>query len=150
MMLFFLDANAVNARQSDDALNQLEQMAVAGLIDIQYTEVTYKEASHGGGKRADKAANFTWTGVVEEANLHELWYLSVEKAVFPNGVQTQSQKNDVMALVTAKIADAFFVTADGASNTQPKGILGSKHELADLGIIVLTPSEAVALAKTRT
>ena len=149
-MLFFLDANAVNAKQRDSALNELERMAQAGLIELQYTQVTFAEASHGCGKRAEKAAELTWAGVVEESGFPAQWRQTIEKIVFPGGVRSQSQENDVTALVTAKLAGAFFVTTDGASNTQPRGILGSKRELAELGIAVLTPAEAVALAKTRT
>ncbi|MBK6980145.1 MAG: hypothetical protein IPH30_00440 [Betaproteobacteria bacterium] len=149
-MLFFLDANAVNARQRDSALNELERMAQAGLIEVQYTEVTFAEASHGCGKRSEKAAEFEWAGVVEESGFPAQWREAIEKAVFPGGVQSTSQQNDVTALVTAKLAGAFFVTTDGASKTQPRGILGSRCDLSELGIDVLTPIEAVALAKART
>ena len=57
-----------------------------------------------------------------------------------------SQQNDVEILLTAKLSGAILVTTDGASKTQPRGILGSKKELEALGIKVVAPSEAVTIA----
>lgn len=149
-MLFLLDANAVNARQLDAALNELEQLAQTGRIELEYTEVTYDEASHGCGKRAEKAAGLTWSGVVEGSGFPAMWRQEIAEAVFPQGVQSKSQYNDVTALVTAKLSGGIFVTSDGASKGQPRGILGSRQTLAALGITVVTPTEALALAKART
>jgi hypothetical protein len=149
-MFFLLDANAVNARQSDVALNELEQMAQAGLVELEYTQVTFDEASHGHETRAEKAASFTWTGVVEDSGFPAHWHKAIEHAVFPRGAQSRSEKNDITALVTAKLTGAVFATSDGASKRQPRGILGSKHELAALGVTVVTPAEALALANAQT
>jgi hypothetical protein len=146
-MLFLLDANAVNARQRDPALNELEQMAQAGQIELEYTQITFEEASRGCDKRAEKAAEYTWSGVVEESEFPAMWRDAIARTVFPGGTLSSSQRNDVTALVTAKLTGAVFVTNDGASSRQPRGILGSKHELAALGVTVVTPAEAVALAK---
>lgn len=149
-MLFLLDANAVNARQRDAALNELEQLAQAGQIELEYTQVTYDEASVGCAKRAEKAAELTWSGGNEDSEFPAMWRKPIADAVFPRGVQSQSQANDVTALVTAKLCGGIFVTSDGASNSQPRGILGSRQALAALGITVVSPTEALALAKART
>lgn len=45
----------------------------------------------------------------------------------------------------ARKYDAVLVTADGASKSQPGGILGNRDALKKLGITVMTDVEAVAL-----
>ena len=67
----------------------------------------------------------------------------IARIVFPNGVETTPQVNDVEVLLTAFVCRAILVTSDGASKTQPRGILGSKADLAKIGVRVMTPSEAL-------
>lgn len=145
-LLFHLDANAVNARQNDPYLTELERLATIGAVELEYSEVAYGEAEHGNGMRKAKAERLTWTGLSHQPDLEDSWRTLISDATFPNGAITASQRNDVEILLTAKIAGAILVTADGASKSQPRGILGSKMELDALGIKVVTPAEAVSLA----
>lgn len=149
-LLFHLDANAVNARQNDPALNALEALAASGAVELEYSEIAYQEASYNSAVRANKAETCIWAGLTGNPAFESEWRSAIERAVFPSGVQSQPQRNDIEMLLTAKIAGAILVTTDGASRRQPRGILGSKRELAALGIEVLTPIEAVARVKTRT
>lgn len=146
-MLIHLDANAVNARQADDSLNELEHLAVLGKVDLEYSEIAYIEAGHGSSARQTKTENYTWAGLSGQPEFEADWRAKIEKAIFPLGVNTDSDRNDVEVVLTAKIAGAVLVTRDGNSKTQPRGILGSRKELAALGIMVLTFSEAVTYAK---
>jgi hypothetical protein len=50
-------------------------------------------------------------------------------------------------LLTVKISGGYFVTRDGDSKTQLGGILGHKHQLAELGIEVLNFTEALGHAR---
>ncbi len=145
-LLFHLDANAVNARQSDPYLNELERHASIGTVELEYSEVAYGEAENGNGIRKTKAEQLTWVGLSRQPDLEDSWRTLIAEATFPNGVVTGSQRNDVEILLTARIAGAALVTTDGASKLQPRGILGSKMALDALGIKVVTPAEAVALA----
>jgi len=145
-LLFHLDANAVNARQSDPYLNELERLASIGAVELEYSEVAYDEAEHGNGIRKAKAERLTWAGLSHQPDLEDSWRTLIADAVFPNGTITASQRNDVEILLTAKIAGAILVTTDGDSKSQPRGILGSKRALDALGIKVATPAEALELA----
>lgn len=146
-MLFHLDANAVNARQADDSLNELERLAALGKVDLEYSEIAYVEAGHGNSTRQAKTENYTWARLSGQPELEVDWRTKIEKAIFPLGANTDSDRNDIEVVLTAKIAGAILVTRDGNSKTQPRGILGSRVELAALGIMVLTFSEAVTYAK---
>lgn len=145
-LLFHLDANAVNAKQLNRDLNELERFASLGIVELEYSEVAYDEAANDKGIREAKAELHTWAGLSQQPEFEAAWRKLIANATFPNGVQSASQKNDVEVLLTAKMAGAILVTSDGASKSQPRGILGSKQELEALGIKVVTPSEAVALA----
>ena len=146
-ILFHLDANAVNARRMNCDLNELELLAETGVIDIQFSETANMEASAGSKLRSDKVDEYTWAGLTADASLEDEWRRKIQVAVFPFGVHSDSQRNDIEVLLTAKLAGAVLVTTDGASKTQPRGILGSSGELAALGIKVLSPQDALAFAK---
>jgi hypothetical protein len=145
--LLHLDANAVNAQQADDSLNELERLAALGKVDLAYSEIAYIEAGHGSSARQAKTENYTWAGLSGQPEFEVSWRAKIQEAIFPLGVNTDSDRNDVEVVLTAKIAGAILVTRDGNSKTQPRGILGSRTELAALGITVLTFSEAVTYAK---
>lgn len=146
-LLFHLDANAVNARQRDTNLNELEHLAALGEIVLEYSETAYNEASHGSNFRQAKTESYTWAALSGQPEFEKVWRAMIEKAIFPCGVKTASDRKDVEVVLTAKISGAVLVTRDGGSKTQPRGILGSRAELAALGVTVLTFSEAVAYAK---
>jgi hypothetical protein len=145
-LLFHLDANTVNSRQTDPHLNKLEYLASVGVVKLEYSEVAYDEAEYGSVGRKTKVEKFTWAGLANQPELEDSWRRLIADAVFPSGVITASQRNDVEILLTAKIAGAILVTNDGASKSQGRGILGSKMQLDALGIQVLNPAEAAALA----
>ena len=145
-LLFHLDANAVNARQRDPDLNELERLASIGIVELEFSEVAYGEATKGNGIREAKAELLTWAGLSHQPDLEESWRTMIANATFPDGAIFACQRNDVEILLTAKLAGAILVTTDGSSKAQPRGILGSKRELNALGIQVVTPAEAVALA----
>ena len=145
--LLHLDANAVNARQRDNSLNELESLAALGVVELDYCEIAYNEAGHGSSLRQAKTENYTWAGLSGQSALEADWRAKIEKVIFPLGAKTDSDRNDVEVVLTAKIAGAVLVTRDGNSKTQPRGILGSRAELVALGVTVLTFSEAVTYAK---
>lgn len=146
--LFLLDANACNARGLISELNELERLAIQGVIELLYTETTWDEAKYGSLTREGKVVDFFFVGLANEDNfgLQQPWRDAISKIVFPNGIRDERDSRDVEALVTTKIAGGIFVTNDGASNSQPGGILGHKAELSEIGIVVFSFSQALDCA----
>jgi len=147
--LFLLDANACNALQSIGELNQLERLALAGKIDLMYTETTWDEARFGSLTRNKKVSNFFFVGLsedVEHSQLQQPWRDEIGRVVFPRGIKTDNERRDVEALLTVRMTDGYFVTNDGASKNQPRGILGCKSQLSALGIKVLNFTDALKQA----
>jgi hypothetical protein len=140
---FHFDANAVNARQANSDLNRLEDLERSGAVWIDYPRPAYDEASAGCEFRAEKAAEYVWMELSGQPEFEEQKRAAIARIVFPNGVKTIQQKNDVEILLTAFMCGAILVTSDGASNTQPRGILGSKADLAEIGVRVMSPREAL-------
>lgn len=151
--LFLLDANACNAKQQVAELNELERIGRSGLIDLLYTQTTWDEARHNSELRQAKVHKSLFVGLTDAQELEAPWREAIARVVFPDGVVTDGQQRDVEALLTAKLAGGYFVTRDGASKTQPGGILGHRAELMALDIEVLTFQEAVqcaaSVARTR-
>lgn len=149
--LFLLDANACNALQKIGELNELESLAQAGLIELLYTETTWDEAKFGSAVRRKKVEEFFFVGLAadeENSQLQWPWRNAIAARVFPAGVTNDNQRCDVEALLTVKMSGGYFVTSDGASKTQPGGILGHRRQLAELGVEVLNFTEALAYAKS--
>lgn len=149
-VLFLLDANACNSLQRIGQLNELERMADANLIDLLYTETTWDEAQFGSMQRCLKVSNFSFVGLSDDSEnrrLQQPWRKAIEQIVFPTGAKNDNERRDVEALLTVKISGGVFVTSDGASRTQPGGILGHSVQLARLGVEVLNFTEALARAQ---
>jgi hypothetical protein len=68
----------------------------------------------------------------------------IEAILFPGGASTQGERNDVDIVFNAKKYGCVLVTNDGASRSQPGGILGNRQRLEALGVQILTDEEAVA------
>ena len=141
---FSVDTNCVNARQRMAAMNQLEQWAEDELIQLFTAETAQSEMVVGNNiDRQKKAYNFIYT-ISEITTSEELDKLQlIEKVIFPEGAKTQNQKNDVEIVFNAGKYNHPLITKDGASKSQPGGILGNKKKLSALGIRVITPDEAV-------
>lgn len=145
--LFLLDANACNALQQIEELNEIEYLGRKGSIELQYTKTTWDEARYGSLNRDIKVSTFVFTGLVGLSEYVSPWWDAIAQIVFPKGIKGENQRRDVDALLTAKLAGGVFVTRDGGSKSQPGGILGHKTELAGLGIEVLNFPNALQRAK---
>jgi hypothetical protein len=73
----------------------------------------------------------------------------IKEVLFPNGIKSINEKNDVEIVFNAWKYDRILVTDDGGSKKQPGGILGSRDKLAALGIKILRDYEAVELVKEK-
>lgn len=144
--LFLLDANACNARQQIEELNELERLADVGKIELMYTESTWNEARFGSEERRTKVDRRYFLGLDEfgeNASLVNSWRKDIGQVVFPRGVVNERQRRDIEALLVVKISGGYFVSNDGGSNKQPGGVLGNRDALASCGIKVFSFAEAL-------
>ena len=78
----------------------------------------------------------------------DLW-AKIEKILFPGGIKTDNQRNDVRIVYSAAHYGTILVTDEDASKSQSGGILGNKHRLKELRIDVMTGDEAVELVRAQ-
>jgi hypothetical protein len=140
---YHLDANRINAKREDEWMNQLEEWHRGGLIFLEMALPAYREAEYGDEGRREKAADYTWVEINNSLGGEDEFRRQIALATFSGGVKTRADHNDVEILLAAKMAGAALITRDGASKSQPQGILGSAHALAKLGIRVLSAKDAV-------
>lgn len=147
-LIFHIDTNLINAHQRLEAVNKLERWCKDELIVIIISSTAHGEALAGGSECRTKKANqqiFTATDPVNKTNKI---YKRVEMALFPKVATNENQRNDVRIVCEAIKYRAILVTNDGASNSQPGGILGNRDKLRGL-VQIMSSDEAVALVRTR-
>ena len=143
-----IDTNLINARQKLPAVNQLEKWFEDEVILINISATAHREAQADGNAIRMRKANqniFTATQPVEAS---EPLFQKVESALFPEGARDENQRNDVRIICEAAKYAAILVTGDGASKTQPGGILGNRQKLKGL-VQVLSPDEAVDFVRQK-
>lgn len=142
---FIVDTNCVNARQKSEALNQLEQWAIDGVISLLTAEVAQNEMLAGSDiRRAEKAYTYVFTMSEIASGQERLTLYRIEQILFPGGATNKNQRNDVEIVFNAGKYMRPLITTDGGSKSQPGGILGNAAALSKLRITVLRPDEAVA------
>ncbi|MGQ0603961.1 MAG: hypothetical protein ACT4QE_19950 [Anaerolineales bacterium] len=149
---FFIDTNRINARQSQQHMNKLEEWYRNDVIAIEMPEEAFAEAATGKSKvqRIVKSGEYgkaIVTGRMRKK--HKDYYEKIESILFPLGAKTKTQQKDVEIVANAWYYKAILITNDGDSKSQPDGILGKRAELAKLGFQVMRDSEAVELARER-
>jgi hypothetical protein len=140
---FYLDANCVNAGQLHAVLNELESLRKLGHVTLIYADVTYREAACASTARMAKASGYSHTKIDPVWGENENTKEAIEAILFPGGANNQNQRNDVLAVYQAERLHWPLITMDGASKSQPGGILGRTGELAAIGLEVLTPEQAL-------
>lgn len=147
---FQIDANRINGRESLQNMNCLEAWHKAGVVLINMSYTAQDEArARGDARRSRKAISYIST-LTQTLNQHEQAELhTISRTLFPSGVKTQSERNDVDIVFNAKKYAAILVSNDGGSRRQPGGILGNRDALAELGVTVMTDEEAVALVRKK-
>ena len=142
-----IDTNLINARQKLPAVNQLERWYEDGVILINMSSTAHVEARADGNEIRARKANQQIYTVTPAAAPSDPLFLKVETALFPGGAQNENQRNDVRIVCEAAKYMAILVTGDGASKTQPGGILGNRRKLADVVKIIFSPDEAVEFVR---
>jgi hypothetical protein len=144
--VFHIDTNLINARQKLEAVNQLEKWFDDGVILINMSGTAHIEAQAGGNVARARKANRQIFTITPAADPSSAEYRRVENALFPQGARTENERNDVRIVCDAAHYAAALVTSDGSSTSQPGGILGNRHMVANL-VRIFSPDEAVAFVR---
>ncbi len=147
---YMIDANCINARQADPAMNQIERWHRGGVIAVKMADVSYEEALRGGSpNRGQKTRGYIYSISLANTPQERHTLTKIEAVLFPSGCKTINERNDVELVFNARKYHAVLVTRDGASKSQPGGILGNRDRLlSDFRVRALTPEEAVTRIRT--
>jgi len=143
---FHLDTNRINSRGRLPNVNQLEEWDRNGVIHVSLSEPSMREAEQGRDPiRRRKAYSYTAWATFWDTEHEQAQARAIEAILFPGGARTPNQGNDVEIVFTTLKYPAILVTNDGASKSQPGGILGRREELQawDNRIRIMTDDEAV-------
>lgn len=147
---FQIDTNRINSKCRLTYMNILERWFEDDVIYLEMSEVAQNEAANSGCSiRTEKAytyiASETLAGTSDELHILK----QIKGILFPDGIKSINEKNDVEIVFNAWKYKRFLITDDGGSKRQPGGILGNRDELAALGIQVLCDREAIQLVKQK-
>ena len=150
-LMFHIDTNRINARQKLEHMNQLEQWAAVDVIALEMAEVTLNEATAGGNReRSSKARQSIFSEALATTPGERDMLVAIERILFPDGADDQNKRNDVEIVFTAAKYGRILVTADGASKTQPGGILGNAPALKKtIGVEIMTDEQATMAVRKK-
>lgn len=145
---FQLDTNRINSRGELKYMNQLELWNEDGVILLEMSEVSHREAKAGGSiRRARKALRYVYSMTFARTEPEQNKWREIEAALFVRGALSENQENDVEIVFNAWKYGRILITDDGSSKNQPAGIVGNRGKLRDLGVEVMRDYEAVSLVK---
>jgi hypothetical protein len=147
--ILHIDTNMINARGKLESMNQIEKWAEDDVILVNMSGVSFKEAQAGGNSaRTKKALSPIFTLTDNNIDPNDTLFKKIEAALFPNGIHTDNQRNDVKIVFEASKYAAILVTRDGGSRTQPGGMLGNRNKLLGI-VIIMSDIEAVEFIRTK-
>ena len=145
---FQIDTNRINSRGHCPNMNQLEQWYRDGVIQMDMSEVAQRESrADRDQKRVEKTFDYVYSETLANTHEEQEWLRKIETILFPKGAKNSNQRNDVEIVFNANKYGSILITADGASKSQPNGILGHKVGLKELGIVVMSDEEAVTYVR---
>ena len=148
---FVIDANRINARGTLPQMCQLERWHRDGVTCIVISNEASAEASHGSSRRYLKTGEYIHT-VTHGRAQDEVWLLkAIESVLYPAGARISNHQNDARIVFNAAKYLDILITADGASKTQPGGILGHREKLQALHptIRIMSDDEAVDFVREK-
>ena len=148
---FRIDTNCINSRSNLPAMNILERWDEDGVIFMKdISDTAQKEAMAGNDPiRKEKALQFVDNILFRDSENNKI-ISDIKKILFPAGIKNQNQMNDVLIVFDCTNDSAILITNDGASKSQPGGILGHRAELKKkFGLIIMTDKEAVEFVQDK-
>ena len=142
-LYFLIDTNRINARRSSPTMNKLDKWRDSGVIGLILPQIAHDEAKTGhNAARIRKTLHTIRTILTHESGMNEI-LTQIAAILFPMGCRSKNEQNDVLIVYDAWRNRPYpLITADRA-------ILRKRDELATLGIMVMTDTEAVALVEQR-
>jgi hypothetical protein len=130
-------------------MNQIEKWAADEIILVNMSGVSFKEAFAGNNAtRTKKTLAQLFTLTDENIDITCKRYREIENTIFPGGAKNQNQQNDVKIIYEAAHWNAILITHDGASKSQPGGILGRRDKLRGF-VQILSDTEAVEFVRRK-
>ena len=118
-------------------MNQLENWASNGVILINMSGISFREASEGQDwLRTKKAQSYVFTLTEPDIDTSSVRYQEIERILFPDGARTANQRNDVKIVYDATHWKSILVTAEGHSKRQRGGMLGHRDQLSEFVTIM--------------
>jgi hypothetical protein len=121
--MFHIDTNKVNARSCLVNMNRLEKWHEDDVITLAMSEVVQLEAAAGGDRnRKSKAHDYVFTGTHARTQSEKTLLREIERVLFPSGVKSENEGNEVAIVFNAIKYGAILITNDGGSKRQLGGI----------------------------
>lgn len=147
---FHIDTNRINAESRLNYMNILERWFEDNVIYLEMSEVAQNEAVKSESSiRTEKAYTYVASETLASTSDEIRILKQVKKILFPDGIKSINEKNDVEIVFNAWKYNQILITDDGGSKRQPGGILGNRDKLEAMGIQVLRDHEAVKLVKQK-
>jgi hypothetical protein len=132
-------------------MNRIEKWAAEGVVYLEISEAAQNEAGAGKDSQREyreyKACSYAATEtLLSYPHERKLWQ-RIEAILCPSGVTSKNQKRDIEIVFNVIKYEAILITDDGASESQPGGILGKRDELSVLGAIVMRDEEVVGMVE---
>ncbi len=129
-------------------MNQLERWRDHDVVSINMSGTANDEAKSGNDDRRARKANQQIFTMTPPAGASDPIFKKIEEVLLPNGAKNENQRNDVRIVCEAVKYAAILVTGDGASKSQPGGILGNRDKLQGL-LRIVSSEEAVELVREK-
>ena len=95
-LVFQIDTNRINARNSLPSMNQLQAWHETGVILIHMSQIANEEAKSGGDARRSMKAMSCISSITHGDTTDEQAELrAIERALFPSGATSPSERNDM-------------------------------------------------------
>src|SRR5205823_5811786 len=130
-------------------MTALRKWADAGDIKLVYTEEIQAELERCRDPKirtASRELSVLFAKSLDEIE-EEDQRTRISRILFPDGLRSENDRVDVDTIRIAQLWGAIVITNDGASKTQPGGILGAANRLhPEIGVQVMRDFEAAELA----
>jgi hypothetical protein len=150
-LIFHIDSNRIRLDEDLPNMRRLEAWEREGRIDIWIGEAASREvvAGPGGNLRRQQTMKLIHTEHHADTEEERVMHARIEQIIFPGGARNENQRRDVEHVFTSWKNGCYFITNDGASKKQPRGVLGVAADLAKLDIHVVTDEQACAIVMAR-
>jgi hypothetical protein len=146
---FFIDTNMINARGRLPFMNLIEKWHENDVIALRMPLDAQAEAEAGfSPSRTLKAWSYITPLPLITTPKEQAKVELIRRILCGSRPISKSDERDARIVFTAVKYHAILITGDGASNSQPRGILGGASELKQsVGAQIMSPADAVTLIR---